>query len=157
MMSENGVKRALPLVFLILIFLTPVTANALEGTVTDQQGAPISGSTVVLVKGLSELARITTGSDGSFSADVQGDNISVFVYADLPATPGVDYVPFYTVANGQDNLDIVLLPGSSILIDGNIQYVDTENIALKTTYGVEGENNRTLNPSGVSLKYRCTY
>jgi hypothetical protein len=143
MTGAGFAKRALLILVVLMVALSPVTAKALSGKVTDQEGTPIQGAVVVVVEGISEVLRTTTGSDGTFNADVQGNNISILVYADLPETPGVDYIPFHTGAQPQSTLSIVLLPGSSILINGNIQYVDTENIALKTTYLVKGENNRT--------------
>ena len=153
MTGAGFARRALLILVVLMVALSPVTAKALSGKVTDQEGTPIQGAVVVVVEGISEVLRTTTGSDGTFNADVQGNNISILVYADLPETPGVDYIPFHTGAQPQSTLSIVLLPGSSILINGNIQYVDTENIALKTTYLVKGENNVTLDPSGVPLEY----
>jgi ABC-type lipoprotein release transport system permease subunit len=153
MIGVGLARRALLVLVMVMVSLSPMTVKALNGVVTDQQGEPIPGAIVVVVEGVSEVLKTNTNSDGSFNAEVQGTNISVYVYADLPETPGVDYIPLYTKAQPQSILQIVLMPGSSILINGNIQYVDTENIALKTTYLVRGENNVTLDPSGMPLEY----
>ncbi len=146
-------KTILILFLAIMVFSPLICVNALSGTVDDVQGKAVLGATVVIVSEQMELNRTFTDNDGFFTINVQDENLDVYIYADIPDTPGIDFVPQKIDTDGNEKLNITLLSGSSILLQGTTQFVDTENIALKATYSVTDPDNKTLNPSGVPFMY----
>lgn len=68
-------------------------ANAVSGIAKDVAGRPVAGATVVLLSGGNEVARMVTGTDGSYAFDVPaGDYALSFAY---PAEYQVDAMGGY--------------------------------------------------------------
>lgn len=68
-------------------------ANAVSGIAKDVAGRPVAGATVVLLSGSNEIARMVTGTDGSYAFDVPaGDYALSFAY---PAEYQVDAMGGY--------------------------------------------------------------
>jgi hypothetical protein len=141
---------------LTLMLLTqPVShVGALSGTVRDQEGTPIAGAQIMLMSETRYLNKTASTQGGVFNIRTEFESGDLIVFHDDPDTPGVDYLPYSReVTNGDAGLDIVLLPASSIIFEGSLLYVDTENLALHVQYEVIDADNETLTPSGVPLLY----
>jgi ABC-type lipoprotein release transport system permease subunit len=153
MRPKHG-AAAFTVLLLALVFQPVISVSALSGTVRDQDGAPIVGAQVVLISGARYLDRTVSASDGVYDIDAEYESGSLIIFHDDPETPGVDYIPYMEeVMNGDAELDIVLLPACSIVVEGSLLYVDTENLPLHAQYKVIDADNETLNPSGIPLIY----
>ena len=142
-------------VLTLMLLIQPVSqAEALSGTVSDQEGAPISGAQIMLISETRYLNKTASTVDGAFDIDTEFDSGKLIVFRDDPDTPGVDYLPYsMEVTHSDSGLDVVLLPASSLIFEGSLLYIDTENLALHLQYSVIDADNETLSPSGVPLVY----
>ncbi|HUV54498.1 MAG TPA: FtsX-like permease family protein [Candidatus Krumholzibacteriaceae bacterium] len=153
MRFKHGVS-VIAILTLILAFQPVSSVSALSGIVHDQDGTPIVGAQVMFIMGTRYLDSTASALDGVFSIDGEYESGNLIVFHDDPDTPGVDYIPYLEeVADGEAELDITLLPASSIVIEGSLMYVDTENLALHANYVVMGIGNETLTPAGIPLIY----
>ncbi len=142
-------------ILVLALVLQPVSSvSALSGTVRDQDGSPIAGAQVTLISGAGYLDKTVSASDGVFNIDVEYESGNLIVFHDDPETPGVDHLPYLKEGvEGEAELDITLLPACSIVIEGSLLYIDTENLALHAQYNVIDAENETLTPSGIPLIY----
>ncbi len=139
----------------LMLLAQPVShVRALSGAVRDQEGDPITGAQIMLVSETRYLNKTASAQDGMFNIDTEFESGELIVYYDDPDTPGVDYLPYMReVTDGESGLEVVLLPASSIVFEGSLLYVDTENLALHVQYRVIDADNETLTPSGVPLLF----
>jgi len=149
--TRHMIPRLL-LVTLLLLGLTHVVSADIIATVTDTAGDPLE-ATVVVYRDNVEIARLQTSVDGGLRYEAQPGNYTIIVYADDPETPGIDYLPTEIHTRGDYNDSIVLGYGCTLNVEGDIKFVDTENIPLRTIYTVLGEDNRIYNASGFALVY----
>jgi len=142
-------------VITLMLLIQPVSpVKALSGTVRDQEGTPITGAQIMLISETRYLNKTASTRDGVFDIDTEFESGKLIVFHDDPDTPGVDYLPYsMKVTNGDTGLDVVLLPASSLIFEGSLLYIDTENLALHLQYKVIDADNETLTPSGVPLVY----
>jgi hypothetical protein len=139
---------------LLLVFQPVSSVSGLSGIIRDQDGAPIVGAQVMFVSGTRYLDATASALDGTYNIDNDFESGDLIVFRDDPDTPGVDYIPYLEEGvDGETELDIILVPASSIVIEGSLMYVDTEDIALHASYDVIGADNETLAPSGIPLVY----
>ena len=160
-------SRVLP--FVMLIFLVawsvPLTEAAdegliaLEGKVVDfKTGEPIENATVTVWKGRGLIARGYTDALGLFALMVpRGYDYKMYVYADIPDTSGWDYLPaLREILSPASNLTMMieLRPGASVIIDNDIQFVDTTTpINIYTYEVVRPDEGKTLDIEGFKLIY----
>jgi len=131
-------------------------APSLRGVVVDDEGSPIPGSAVSVWSGMELVASGTTGWDGRFEIPVREDRrYSVYVLADDPATPGVDYMPSRRDASPSDGeLSFVLSPAASLVLSGDIMFVESEELPYSIQYSVHSPGSEeALNPLGLPLIY----
>jgi len=131
-------------------------APSLRGVVVDDGGSPIPGSAVSVWSGMELVASGTTGWDGRFEIPVREDRrYSVYVLADDPATPGVDYMPSRRDASPSDGeLSFVLSPAASLVLSGDIMFVESEELPYSIQYSVHSPGSEeALNPLGLPLIY----
>jgi hypothetical protein len=142
-------------VLTLMLLIQPVShTEALSGIVRDQEGMPITGAQIMLISETRYLNKTASTSDGSFDIDTEFESGKLIVFHDDSVTPGFDYLPYsMEVAHSDSGLDVVLLPASSIVFEGSLLYIDTENLALHLQYSVIDAGNETLAPSGVPLVY----
>lgn len=153
MRFRRGVA-AIAIFTLVLVFQSVSSVSGLNGVVRDQDGTPIVGAQVMFVSGTRYLDKTASALDGVFSIDDEYEIGNLIVFYDDPDTPGVDYIPYLEEGvEDEAELDIILLPASSIVIEGSLMYVDTENLALHARYEVIDADNETLTPSGIPLVY----
>lgn len=153
MRFRRGVA-AIAIFTLVLVFQPVSSVSGLNGIVRDQDGTPIAGAQVMFISATRYLDTTASAFDGVFNIVSEFESGNLIVFHDDPDTPGVDYIPY--LEEGVDveaELDIILLPASSIIIEGSLMYVDTENLALHVQYVVMDAGNETLTPSGIPLIY----
>jgi len=176
--GDFGLERALskgervlsPLCFLlILIILTlwpaysvgasDVGLVTLSGRVIDfETQQPIENATVNVWEDQVLIAQGSTNALGIFCLRVpEGRSYRVYVYMDIPNTIGWDYTPAFreVFSHTSDvNLTIELRPGASVILDNDIQFVDTTSTVNTYTYEViDPETEETLNIEGYEFIY----
>jgi len=160
----DGVSISLYLVPLILIILLclPVMAHAsddtlIRGVVMDSFGNPVAGAEITLLNEGIPGAINETGPDGIFHFETDtGGNYSIYVVGDLASTPGVDFVPTYAEISMTEEAIVVLQPGASAILTGDIQFVDTVNLPTSTLYTVMNADDEIIDISGIPLIYGTT-
>ncbi|RLI33984.1 hypothetical protein DRO56_00330 [Candidatus Bathyarchaeota archaeon] len=131
----------------------------LSGRVIDfETQRPIENATVSVWEGQVLIAQGNTNSLGIFGLRVpEGHNYRVYAYMDIPNTTGWDYLPAFREIfspTGDVNLTMELRPGASVIIDNDIQFVDTTSPINAYTYEViDPETGETLNIEGYELIY----
>ncbi|KON30575.1 hypothetical protein AC482_03485 [miscellaneous Crenarchaeota group-15 archaeon DG-45] len=156
-------KTLLPLALILLLLLIAILPSAeaqtatLSGVVLDEDGSSIEGAVVSVWRGRSPVASTTTGADGRFYADVKEDaRCSVYVFADDPSTPGVDYLPDRAEAepaNGRE-LSFRLVSAASLVLEGDIQFVESEELPTSVVYAIlDPASEGVVTVSGFPLIY----
>ena len=155
MMRRRWVTSRVILTTLVLLFAlhTVILASAdISGSVRNQDGETIEANIQVYEEKI-EKASFQTGPNGVFSIDVPPGEYSFIVFANEPDTPGFDYLPAKVDVDGDFEGDIVLGFGSTLSFVGDIQFVDTENIPLKTTYSVLDDSGNIIMSNGFPLQF----
>ncbi len=153
--------------------------NVINGFVVDEAGDPLEGAVVVAWEGISKINSVETDADGWFEVEVGDGLYSVTVFADEIDTPGVDYLParagpvspnakdqralwsstpkVVPVRTGlEGGLFFQLIPAASLIIEEDIQMVESENLPISNFFMVTGEGGKVLSPSGLPLIYGST-
>ncbi len=146
--SQNGVVKVKPIlaVALALIVFAAVgmgrpayAAPTITGTVVDSEEAPIVGAKVTLWSERELVASYMTEEDGLFEFETEADVLyDVLAFADDPSTPGVDYLPVWVRAasSGGEGFFVTLRPAASLVLEGDIQYVESEDLPVSILYAV---------------------
>ncbi|MFB0558586.1 MAG: FtsX-like permease family protein [Candidatus Bathyarchaeia archaeon] len=111
----------------------------IKGRVVDESGLPLGTAKIMLWVERALVATSRTGPDGLFEIDAEPDRFyDVIAFADDPSTPGVDYLPARVQANASDGdgLVFVLEPAASIVLDGDIQFVESNQLPISVLYMV---------------------
>jgi hypothetical protein len=105
---------------------------------------------VYLWEGRERVDSRQTGPEGRFEFEVEADTVySLYVFADDEEVPGYEYLPSLsevTVSEG-DEMVISLPPAASLIIDGDVQFVEAEDLPSSTPYSTrlqEKSWNRTV-------------
>ena len=140
--------RLKPVLTILLAFILSLAAihvgsahadPVIKGTVVDDGGLPLESATVTLWVGRVHVATSLTGPDGLFEIVAEQDTVyNVVAFADDPSTPGVDYLPVMVEANASDvdELVLVLEPAASLFLEGDLQFVDSEQLPITVLYTV---------------------
>jgi outer membrane receptor protein involved in Fe transport len=65
--------------WIIILFVLPISAQTISGTVTDQKNAPVQSAEITLISQSKPIAQTKTGADGKFSIDLQNSQNSLLV------------------------------------------------------------------------------
>ncbi|TRO52427.1 carboxypeptidase regulatory-like domain-containing protein, partial [Candidatus Bathyarchaeota archaeon] len=155
-MQRFGWVKSRAILFMLLAVLAlqfTVTASAdISGSVTDPSGAPIEAKIRVFHESR-EIAALQTAADGAFNIQLDPGQYTLTVYADKPETPGFDYLP--AVVEVEDGFvgEIALSYGATLRLNGDFQYIDTENIPLKTSFTVQDGDGNSVTVNGFPLDY----
>lgn len=147
-----------PILFLLLGLNSEgaLASPSIRGVVIDGVGSPIGGAGVSVWVGRELVASGTTGMDGRFDIPVREERLySVYVLADDPSTPGVDYLPSRRDAHpSEGELYFSLSPAASLTLSGDIIFVESEELPYSISYSVHSMgSDEVLNPQGVPLIY----
>jgi len=157
----DGAKKALCLVLLILIIAVCLLVMAyasdgavIRGVVLDSSGSPVAGAEITLLDDGVTRATNETGPDGIYQFDAEtGRNYSINVVADLESTPGIDFLPTHAGVSTTEEAVVELRSGASVLLTGDIQFVDTAYLPTSTLYMVMNADDEVIDISGMPLIY----
>ena len=148
------------LVFILVLSIVHITipvhaATSVHGTVYDEFDIPIDNAQVSVWLGRSLVTATQTDNDGNFNLDVDLDpRYSILVFADLDETPGIDYFPVIdnlTSING--NYAVGLKSAASIIVSGDLQFVEIEDIPNNIVYTVYDSDGQVIELNGFTLVY----
>jgi ABC-type lipoprotein release transport system permease subunit len=154
-MNKRRTIRVLAFVILFIgsNFFSIVYAQQIliSGHIQNSDDEPLNGI-IEVYKDDALIKTILAEADGSFKFDIgEGNYFLVFKYDD-PTTIGYDYLPSTKLVNATfDDLVIQLTPSASILFEGIVQIIETENLPIHTQYDVIEED--ILKVSGIPLSY----
>lgn len=154
-MSFRGVKNRAIFIALLAILMTQFTVLAsadISGSVIDADGAPVEAIIRVFEENR-EIAIFRTGSNGVFNVELSPGQYTLTVYADNVETPGFDYLPAVVEVDDGFDGEIVLGFGATLRFEGDFQYIDTENLPLKTSYLVQDEAGNIIESNGFHLEF----
>jgi ABC-type lipoprotein release transport system permease subunit len=149
--TKWGRRAIFPCATLLLIIMVAGLAPSSEaagdgwatirGSVIDfQSREPIANATVAVWEKSVLIARQSTDAFGLFAVQVPRDHsYRVYIYADISSTPGWDYLPAFKgplTPTGDVSFTAELRPGASVIIDKDIQFVDTTSSSTTYTYEV---------------------
>jgi hypothetical protein len=135
------------------LLFSGVKASTIKGTVENESGTPVENAKIYIYYDGTLLGTSSTNENGEFSLDNLTESFEVIVFADLESTPGVDYLPYSSKKLSGENVLIELKPAASIIIQGSLQFIDSEKLPLQEYYIVRDKDNKTLNPSGMELVF----
>jgi ABC-type lipoprotein release transport system permease subunit len=129
--------------------------SEITGQVVDSNGIPLEGAIVYLYSDRVLLDKVSSDEAGRFSFDVEGIAFTLYALFDDENTPGYDYVPSRAEVDSQStDVEMVLLSGSTVRIEGNIQYVESEDLPTTFVYFViDPESKEVLDVDGFPLIY----
>jgi hypothetical protein len=126
------------LVILFTGFLGYSNAESIiNGDVRDESGAPIEGAEVSIYWGNDLQEKVASDRDGAFEFEGEPGNVyTLFTIADREDTPGFDYLPSRSNVSHTQFANIVLRPGGSLVFDGDMQFIDSENLPTSFIYAI---------------------
>ncbi|UCH56807.1 MAG: hypothetical protein JSV18_05515 [Candidatus Bathyarchaeota archaeon] len=150
------IAALIPLIVLSLSSGASVQASpVLRGVVVDGSGVPVKGARVSLWAEEELLTSTVTDPSGVFELEAIGESFIVYALADLEETSGIDYLPARAEVTGDaGEIVLTLLPGASLILEGDIQFVESED--LPDSYlltAIDPISDRTLEADGLPLVY----
>ena len=160
-------RRLSNLVFktaLILLIVSAVNvggaaraSSVIRGIVQDERGNPLSGSMVYLWEGIVNIDSRLTGPEGRFEFEVEADAVyALYAFADDEEKPGYEYLPSRSdaTASGVDEVVMTLSPAASLILEGDIQFVESEDLPSSVMYSViDPSSGEVMEPNGFPLIY----
>src|SRR3989337_2679017 len=150
----------LPILFIMLhgIIAVPFigATTPLRGVVSDDEGAPLENARVLVWSKRELLATGVTDDRGTFEIPVKtSSSYSVYVLADKTETGGIDYLPVkIDTSTPETNLTFILSPAASIILDGDVQLVESEELPISISYTVvDPLSNEDVSFGGLVLKF----
>jgi len=164
--GKRAVFPGLTLILTLLIIgLIPPSEAATEeqvtirGTVLDfKTQEPIVNATTVIWENYVLVAQKNTNTFGLFTVQVpKGRSYRIYIYANVSNTPGWDYLPAIkatTSLTSDMDFMVELRSGASVIIEKDIQFVETTTSPTTYTYEVcDPESGATLNIEGYKFLY----
>jgi hypothetical protein len=159
-------RRPYDIVFKAVLILLIVSAmnvggaarasSVIRGVVQDEQGNPLSGSTVYLWEEGRTVGSAVTGPDGLFEFEVEADTVyTLYAFAD-DERPGYEYLPSRSelTASGVDEVLMTLAPAASLVMEGDIQFVAAEDLPSSVLYSlIDPSSGEVLEINGFPLVY----
>ncbi len=132
-------------------------AQSIRGRVVDYENNPIAGVEVSLWHANNLESSNVTGPVGLFEiATGEEAEYDLVFFADEPSTPGVDYLPVRVEVRPPDLewLDVSLKQAASLVLEGDIQYVESEELPISILYAVvDPDSGDVLEQDGFPLIY----
>ncbi|MGD2200744.1 MAG: carboxypeptidase-like regulatory domain-containing protein, partial [Candidatus Bathyarchaeota archaeon] len=149
------VVLALMIVPLVIVPHSVCTSSTVQGVVQTIDGLPVADARVSLWEEDILLATTRTGSDGAFIFEGEFEGgYTVSVVGNLPETPGYDFVPARVgIRSGEEGV-IKLRPGASVVLEGDVQFVETSYLPSSFQYSVlDPGTGEVMEVGGLSLIY----
>jgi ABC-type lipoprotein release transport system permease subunit len=175
-------KQSVLLAFLIVIMFTLITDSkgiaadysGIWGIVEDEKGIPLKGVEVLLFRNGYFLDTTLTDESGEFwftshlvkqtlymyeQVSAQNYSYALYALANVQDTPGFDYIPSRIEGIApMDKVRIVLAPGASIIIEGDLLFVESENLPSELEYSLlDPEYEKIIESRGFPLIYGSSY
>jgi len=132
-------------------------AEKLRGRVLDQSGDPVSKAEVSLWFGRALIVSNVTDNEGNYEIEADyGSEYRLLITSDDPSTPGVDHLPSWLNISQFEGVDTVvtLEPSASLIIEGDIQFVESDELPGTTKYSVlDPGSGDVINLNGFALVY----
>ncbi|UCD44058.1 MAG: FtsX-like permease family protein [Candidatus Bathyarchaeota archaeon] len=163
--SRRRFAKVLLVATIVLAALAPILLpraldeTAVEGTVVSTvTGTPIAGATINVWSTPMHPSRHNTDEAGRFNFSLAPGPYHIYILADDPSTLGADYVPFHAEVqlpqDGGDMGTIGLKPGASVVIEGDLQFVVTEDLPVRVGYEViDPATGDVMTMNGLRLEY----
>ncbi len=142
--------------FFITISCPEVHATTtISGIVLDERDVPIEDAYVSVWLLDKPITSCKTGSDGRFEIDVEEASYKMYILADDNSTLGIDYLPALTEVDpsNEDDFTFNLIPAASLVIEGYIQFLESESLPSSVAYRVLDESGEPLSVGGFPLTY----
>ncbi len=149
----------LQFVILILAFTaSEVHASTFfRGVVQDEEGKPIENANISVWLMNKCVASRRANANGYFEIELEaGASYVLYILADNPSTPGIDYLPLRSelVPSDGDVLKFALKWAGSLVFIGDSQFVESEKIPLSLLYTVlDPKSNEVMCVEGFPLMY----
>jgi ABC-type lipoprotein release transport system permease subunit len=159
-MPKHGRSRITSLLALVILIILCTRfsgySNAsfiIEGAVIDESGISIQGAEVFVYVGNDFRGNTNSDLDGTFEFEAElGTIYTLYTIADKEETPGYDYIPSRSQVSHGQSANIILRPGGSLVFNGDIQYVDSENLPTSIMYAIlEPATGETIKVDGFPL------
>ncbi|MBM3291842.1 hypothetical protein FJY84_04105, partial [Candidatus Bathyarchaeota archaeon] len=144
------------LILLLVQFMPNAFADSsINGIVLDEKGVPLKGAQISSLNGLLLGKTVYTGDDGKFAIQPEDGFKQIVITYDNKSSLGWDFVPTIISINelNEKEISIKLIPACSLVPEGDIQFVETENLPTSTTYYVVDNKNSIVTLSGFTLSY----
>jgi hypothetical protein len=131
----------------IVVTSPAYAAQSIRGRVVDDENNPIAGVEVSLWYANNLESSNVTGPGGLFEiATGEETEYDLIFFADETSTPGVDYLPVRVEVRPPDLewLDVSLQPAASVVLEGDIQYVESEELPITIFYAVMDPDSGTV-------------
>ena len=132
-----------------LLSLQGSTPMRAEGVAVDELGNPLRDVQLHVFRECVEVASIAV-EDGGFTLEVSG---TLYIYADDPSTPGVDYLPIKVEAPWSGVRTLVFRPAATLIVEGAAQFVDSKELPISTTFTVVDLEGKPIEVDGLTLIY----
>lgn len=147
----------------LIILLSTFTAtdvhasSAIRGIVLDENGMPLENASISVWLRNKRVAVQRSNSDGYFEIELDiGSDYTLYIFADNSSTPGIDYIPsrYSSISTNIDVLEVTLEQAASLVIEGEIQFVESEKIPLSLLYSViDPKSNNIICINDLPLSY----
>jgi len=112
-------------------------SSVIQGTVRDESGAPIEGAEVFIYLGNSFQWKTDSDPDGVFEFEAEpAINYTLYTIASMDGADGFDYLPSRIEVSLGKSADVTLSPGGTLTLDGDIQFLDSENLPTSFVYAI---------------------
>ena len=140
------------ILMLLLVSLQPSSTMRVEGVAVDQLGRPLNGVTLHIFQGGVEVSSPSLDENGFFAIELREAG-TLYLYADDPSTPGVDYLPLRVEAPWEGVRTLIFRPAATLVVEGSAQFIDSKELPLSTTFTVVDLEGKPIEVDGLTLIY----
>ncbi len=150
-LETEAMDSRISLLLILLMGLQP-SSMRIEGVAVDQLGRPLSGVTLHIFHGGVEVSSLPLDEDGLFTLELRTSG-TLYLYADDPSTPGVDYLPLRVEAPWEGVRTLIFRPAATLIVEGSAQFIDSEELPFSTVFTVVDLEGKPIEVDGLPLIY----
>ena len=130
-----------------------LASTVIQGAVRDESGTPIEGAEVYIYVGNDFRGTTVSDSGGIFEFEAEPAlNYTLYTMAGMGGAGGFDYLPSLIEISPGKPADVTLSPGGTVTLDGDIQFVDSENLPTSFVYAIlEPATREVIDVDGLPL------
>ena len=120
------------------IVVVAQSTPSITGVIKDENGSTLADVKISIWNKTGLIDRIITSIDGSFKFNVEDKgNYIIYVLPDLKENRSFEYMPVrLEVTSAQKQLEITLYRVSSIILEGFMQFVDSDKLPTSVSYSI---------------------